>query len=282
MRKILVQSFPFVAAKSESIYRLVAVDGKQFIEKVTTSISQVAEVSEGADPAKVFNEFVSEKLDHRERNKSRISTRDAFIQHHVHQKSWQNIADDIGQKSGASIATRVQGLTRDMAYRYMNGDNIHQRAAEFDLSPNHLHEILGKNLERERDRLLWDYKSEGVMRSFDGDVARVVAITDFLKDWDSFEYQVVSPFEEDTTSLEGGKKVLYSEEFYSVHKESGKQYRVSARLMEDLSAHNWSSSELSDVLGIVSTDPIVAVYDMFGNPSEFYTRKLQSDVAVED
>ena len=276
MRKILEQSFPFASAKSESIYRLVEEEGTQFIEKVTTSISQVAEVPQDADAAKVFRDFVSEKLNNRERNKTRISTRDAFIWHNVHDMSWQKIADEIGQKSGASIATRVAEFTRDMAHRYSYGANIHQLGADLDMSANHLHEILVAALERERDRLLWDYKSGGVMRTFGGDVSRVVSITNFLNDWDSFEYQVVSPFEEEDVEITPGKKILYSEEFYSIHKESGKRYRVSGHLMEGLSGQSWSSTELSEVLGIVSTDPIVAVYDMFGNLSKFYTDSLQT------
>ena len=58
MRKILDQSFPFVAEKSESTYRLVEVDGKRFIEKVTTCVSIEQEIPETTDPAQAFRDFM--------------------------------------------------------------------------------------------------------------------------------------------------------------------------------------------------------------------------------
>ncbi|WP_295453841.1 hypothetical protein [uncultured Pseudophaeobacter sp.] len=61
MRKILDQSFPFVAEKSESTYRLVEVDGKCLIEKVTVSISVEAEglcLESGGNSLAAFSEHV--------------------------------------------------------------------------------------------------------------------------------------------------------------------------------------------------------------------------------
>lgn len=276
MRKTLDQSFPFVAAKSESTYRLVDVDGKRFIEKVTVSTSTEVEIPDDVCATEAFREFVLAKQAHRERNKKRISAEDAFLKHHVHQQSWQQIADEVGQKSGASIGKRVLEYTNGLAHQYLNGTSIHQLAGRLDVSPNHLHSILVNALERERARLLFDYESGSVMRNFARDVERVVAITGFLDDWDTFEYQVVSPFGDEGTDRGVNKKILYTVDFYEIHRASGDVSRVAADVLDGVTYHNWNSSHLVEAFGLIEADPIVAVFDMFGKHCEYYTEKLSN------
>jgi|GEM_PF-4579623 len=279
MRKILDQSFPFVAAKSESTYRLVEVDGKCLIEKVTVSISVEAEVSDNANLDHVFREFIAAKQANRERNKKRISAVDAFKQHYVHGLSWRQIADEVGQKSGASIGKRVLEFTNGLAHQYLNGANIDLLIGQLDVSPNHLHSILVDALERERRRLLYDYESGGVMRGFARDVARVVEITNFLDDWSTFEYQVVSPFGEVDIEKRLNKKILYAADFYEIHRASGEVSRVSADVLDGITYHNWNSSHLVEAFGLIEADPIIAVFDMFGKQCHYYTEKLSNSTS---
>lgn len=276
MRKILDQSFPFVAAKSESTYRLVEVDGKCLIEKITVSISVEAEVPDNANPDQVFKEFIAAKQANRERNKKRISVVDAFIQHHVHGLSWQQIADSVGQKSGASIGKRVSDFTNSLAHQYLNGASIDQLIGQLEVSPNHLHSVLVDALERERCRLLYDYESGSVMRGFARDVDRIAGITKFLDDWDTFEYQVVSPFSEEDTAMQSNKKILYTADFYEIHRASGAVSRVTADVLDGITYHNWNSSQLVEAFGLIEADPIIAVFDMFGKQCDYYTGKLSN------
>lgn len=276
MRKTLDQSFPFVAEKSETTYRLVEIDGKCLIEKVTVSTSTEVEIPDDANASQLFREFILAKQAHRERNKKRISAEDAFIKHHVHQHSWQQIADEVGQKSGASIGKRVLELTNGLAHQYLQGTSIHQLVGQLDITPNHLHSILVNALERERSRLLNDYESGSVMRSFARDVDRVVEITNFLDDWDSFEYQVVSPFRAEDTIARTNKKILYTEDFYEFHRSSGKVSRVSVDVLDGATFHNWNSSHLVEAFGLIEADPIVVVFDMFGKRSDYYTKRLSN------
>lgn len=282
MRKILDQSFPFVAEKSESTYRLVEVDGKRFIEKVTTSVSIEEEIPETTDPAQAFRDFMVARQTNRARNRRRIATDEAFIQHHAHGLSWQKIADNVGQKSGASIAKRASDFTKGLAHQYLNGANIHQLTEEVDLSANHLHSILANALEIERFRLLHDYESGRVMRGFDRDVARIVEITDFLKDWTTFEYQVVSPFIDQSVQIQRDKKILYTEDFFEIHRASGQVSRVKADALDGVTYHNWSSSPFVEALGLVAMDPIVSVFDMFGRLSQYYTDALKTPVSTDE
>jgi len=173
MRKILDQSFPFQAAKSEATFRLVEEDGKRFIEKITTSVTTESELPDDANAALAFKDFIAEKQANRERNKKRISVENAFIQHHVHGFSWQQIADEVGQKSGASIAKRTSDFTNSLAHQYLNGVSIYQLAEGLDVSANHLNSILIIALERERNRLLYDYECGSVMHGFRREVDRV-------------------------------------------------------------------------------------------------------------
>lgn len=273
MRRVLNQSYPFVSEKSETIYRLIEEGGKRFIEKVTTSTTREQEIPDTEDAGEVFSQLLAKKKTNRERSKSRISTQDAFIRHHVHEDSWRKIADEVGQRSSESISSRVSVFTADLAKQYMLGENLTSMAEKLQMSPNHLHMILADSLSRSRRRLLSDFESKHVMRGFPGDVEQIVRITNFLDDWDDFEYQVVSPFEEGQ-GISPLKKVLFTENFYEIHRKSGAISRVSDEVFEGLPYENWNKSSLIEALGLTTSDPVEVVYDMFGEPCNYYTDLL--------
>ena len=275
MRKIIDQSRPFQAAKSDTVYRLVEIDGEHKIEKVTTSVSVVSDIPDEADAEQHFIEFVRGKRANVERSKKRIAVEDAFIRHHVLGHSWKKIADDIGQRSAATISKRVSDYVNDMATRYLRGSDISSLAEPLDISENQLHMILTAALERMRERYLYDYRHGDVMRNFRDDVAQVIRITNFLNDWESFEYVVVSPFQHQQPQIPAGKMILYSEDFYEITRKSGAIARVAVDALEGLTYHSWDTSALASALGLIGADPIVEVRDMFGKKSEYYTEALQ-------
>jgi hypothetical protein len=275
MRKVLKQSFPFVSEKSETVYRLVEEDGERFIEKVTTATSKEGAVQDGEDADAAFMEFLAKKQANRDRNKNRISTRDAFIRHHVHERSWRQIADEVGQKSKESIAKRVSDFTSDLASHWMGGGDLASISEDLQMSLNHLSMVLTQALERQRRKLLSDYEDRNVMSRFSSDVALVVDITNFLSDWDSFEYQAVSPFEEHP-EIAPGKKVLFTQNFYEIHRESGAISRVAAQDLDGITFENWNVSPLKIAFGLITADPVKEVFDMFGRRCEYYTQSLSS------
>jgi hypothetical protein len=276
MGRVIEQTEPFVAKKSSSIYRLVEEEeGKHVIEKVMTAISVEEEIPDGSDPAAVFKEFVTKKQERSGREKLAISSEEAFTLHHVQGLPWTEIAAKAGQK-GSSLSDRMSGYTKKLALAYMKGADIHKTAEELNISANQLHDILARKLEREREQLLENYERGKVMRSHDGDVKKVVEITNFLSDWESFEYQVVEPLLGDDPELNDGKKILYSEDFYTVELKSGRQYRLSIYMAEAAWEHHWRPSYLEHQMGMeVSSDPIVMIYDMFGNKSSYTEDALE-------
>lgn len=275
MSKVIEETEPFKAAKSSSVYQLVEEDGNYCIRKVMTAITVEEEIPEGADAKQLFKDFVAKKQERSGRRKYAISSEEAFTLHHAQGLPWTEIAGRVGQK-GASLSQRMSTFTKELASKYMKGADIHKMAKGLDMSANHLHEILSQRLVFDRDRLLENYESGEVMPPHDEDVNKVVEITNFLNDWESFRYQVVEPLEGKDPELIDGKKILYSEVFYTVELKSGRQYRLSIYMAEAAWEHHWRPSYLESQMGMeVSSDPVAVIYDMFGNKSHYTESALK-------
>lgn len=266
-KKVINQTLPIKHNKSETTYRLIEADGKLSIEKMSISFTHEIDIQEGQNPEDVFYDFIQKKSENRERNKLRISTKDAWILHYRDSQSWRHIAQEAGNKSGVSLANRGSSYTSDLAFKYMNGADIYALAEDHDLSPNHMSTILTEYLERYRAVCIEECDYRGIRpRDYKSAFNKVSNITRFLNDYESLDCEFVNPYD-DTDQTVGRKSILYTDSFYEVIFEDQTKARISAEVMEALSYSSDTFYQASDVFGFHTSKSIIDVKFM-GKVSE--------------
>lgn len=278
-RKILQQSFPFKSEKSQTIYRLVEDAGGIAIEKMTTSISVAQRITSHEDAGETFAKFIATKQANRAKGKKRIFPEKAFRLHYIDQLSWAEVAQELGVTTGAAVAEPTGKLASTYAHRYMRTGDLGTIADQYDISPNHMHDILCKRLATERSSLISSYHwSMGSECHGGTNGSQIRTITNFLNDWDHVDFIVVSPA--DDTPIPTNKRVFYDQQFFDVIYASGRQTRLPYEQFDGFFHGHASINEVAQLLVDAASDPIKAILDINGSPMQHLMNEIAAGMSI--